>query len=192
MDKQNRFWVLKGEIWISVIRQVHPTGDEALSHLTNVPGALGNFIRIYPGVKDTDESKWLELWFQERISKHFFNKMDDSDLINSPDKPTFEKNPSSLTQMIRLSTIQPHYFRGFRNVQYPISIHGDLVVIDGRNTSGKTSLAEALEWLFTGWLSRRENMDLGSPHELENCISNQFCSPEGHDLGKCDLHIYRL
>ena len=34
---------------------------------------------------------------------------------------------------------------------------GDLVVIDGRNSSGKTSLAESLEWLFTGSLSRRES-----------------------------------
>ena len=70
--------------------------------------------------------------------------------------------------------MQPHYFRGFSQVNQPVALDGDLIVIDGRNSSGKTSLAEALEWLFTGALSRREQGQLGNPRELENCIGNQF------------------
>ena len=35
-------------------------------------------------------------------------------------------------------------------------------------------MAEALEWLFSGTLSRRESIDTGNARELENCITNQF------------------
>ena len=37
---------------------VHPTGDEVLSILANLPGALGNFILSYPGNQSEDAS-WL-------------------------------------------------------------------------------------------------------------------------------------
>ncbi|MBL0347275.1 MAG: AAA family ATPase [Anaerolineales bacterium] len=37
----------------------------------------------------------------------------------------------------------------------PINLTGKLIVIDGRNSSGKTSLAEAFEWLLSGQLIRR-------------------------------------
>ena len=42
-------------------------------------------------------------------------------------------------------------------------------------SSGKTRLAEALEWLLTGSPSRRERRHSGNPRELEKCMSNQFC-----------------
>jgi hypothetical protein len=57
---------------------------------------------------------------------------------------------------------------------------GDLIVVEGRNSSGKTSLAEALEWLLTGRLSRRECEELGHFSELEDCIGNLF-RPEGEE-----------
>ena len=50
----------------------------------------------------------------------------------------------------------------------------NFIVIEGRNSSGKTSLAEALEWLFSGSLSRRESSDAGNARELEDCVANQF------------------
>ena len=50
----------------------------------------------------------------------------------------------------------------------------DFIVIEGRNSSGKTSLAEALEWLLSGSLSRRESSHIGDTRELEHCITNVF------------------
>jgi DNA repair exonuclease SbcCD ATPase subunit len=68
----------------------------------------------------------------------------------------------------------PHYFRGFKALADPINLTGSLIVIEGKNSSGKTSLAEALEFLFRGSLSRREEHGEGNPEELENCIENQL------------------
>ena len=62
----------------------------------------------------------------------------------------------------------------------PIRMDGDLIVVEGRNSSGKTSLAEALEWLMTGRLSRRECEELGHPSELKDCVGNVF-RPEGEE-----------
>jgi hypothetical protein len=51
--------------------QGHPTHDEALSQLTIVPGAIGNFVKVYPSSQASDETDWLETWFNERISKYY-------------------------------------------------------------------------------------------------------------------------
>jgi hypothetical protein len=67
--------------------------------------------------------------------------------------------------------MQAHYFRGFRAQPQPIELDTDLVVVEGRNSSGKTSLAEAFEWLFTGHLSRRSAQHA---RELASCIGNEF------------------
>ena len=155
-------------------RQAHPTHDEVLSLLTGVPGALGDLVRTYPGIHASDETDWLGTWFNERANKYFTGTISPADEIHTPAPPSPPAQAGSAAEPIRLIAVQPHFFRGFRDIPDPIPLADDLVVIDGRNTSGKTSLAEALEWLFTGRLSRRESMDLGSPHELENCVSNQF------------------
>ncbi len=150
----------------------HSTGDEVLSILANIPGTLGGFVRVYPGSQSEDNS-WLDSWFITRTNGHFNQTIspDDKILVHKT-FPTVAQG--ILAEPIRLKSIEPHYFRGFREIQQPINVDGNLVVFEGRNSSGKTSLAEALEWLFTGWLSRRESKDLGSPRELENCISNEF------------------
>jgi len=154
--------------------QSHPTHDQALSLLAKTSGAIGEFVLCYPGTQTADETEWLESWFRDRTNRYFTETLSSSDEIQLPIPPPVPAQEELLAQPIRLVSIQPHYFRGFREIPQPIRFDGDLVVIDGRNTSGKTSLAEALEWLFTGCLSRRESMELGSPHELENCVSNQF------------------
>ncbi len=126
----------------------------------------------YPGSQSEDDS-WLDSWFITHTSRYF------NQAISADDKVIVHKTFPTLTQRtlaepVRLKSIEPHYFRGFREIQQPINVDGNLVVFEGRNSSGKTSLAEALEWLFTDRLSRRENKELGSARELENCISNEF------------------
>jgi len=80
----------------------------------------------------------------------------------------------------KLLSLRPHYFRGFRNIGEPIDLSSNLTVIDGRNSSGKTSLAEAFEWLLTGELVRRYMQQQGNARELENCIGNQL-KPAGEE-----------
>ena len=158
--------------------QMHSTGDEVLSLLTNLPGTLGSFVNVYPGSQSEDDN-WLDSWFTTHCKKYFDKTIspDDKTLVHK----TYPKATKEiLADPIRLKSIEPHYFRGFRVIQQPIDVEGDLVVFEGRNSSGKTSLAEAMEWLFTGRLSRRESKDLGSARELENCITNEF-RPENED-----------
>lgn len=159
---------------------IHPTGDEALSHLSNIPGIIGDFVFSYPGILASAESKWLDTWFLERIRKHFDQTQSYPEKIKLPESLSTPKQFKPLTQHITLKSVQPHYFRGFREVEEPINLDSGLAIIDGRNTSGKTSLAEALEWLFIGGLSRRDSQYMGSPHELEDCIKNEF-RPDGEE-----------
>lgn len=150
----------------------HSTGDEVLSLLANIPGTLGGFVHAYPG-SQSEDNFWLDSWFITRTNSHFNQTIspDDKILVHKT-FPTVAQG--ILAEPIRIKSIEPHYFRGLREIQQPINVDGNLVVFEGRNTSGKTSLAEALEWLFTGRLSRRESKELGSARELENCIGNEF------------------
>ena len=82
----------------------------------------------------------------------------------------FKVRPA-LTTNVRAVSVQANYFRGFLKQDVPIDLSGDLVVIDGRNSSGKTSLAEAVEWLLTGRLARRDQLNA---KEMHGYISNRF------------------
>jgi len=56
---------------------------------------------------------------------------------------------------MRLLSIKPTWFRAFGNTTDPINIDADLVVLHGANGFGKSSLSEAMEWLFFGKTKRR-------------------------------------
>ena len=149
-------------------------GDPIIDVLSRSSGALGQYVQSYPGSYNDADHGWLNDWFLKRISTHFRDSISDEDHID----PILEVDPmaigTSTALPATLVTLQPHYFRGFRQVDSPIILEGQLVVVEGRNSSGKTSLGEAFEWLLTGALSRREARDHGSPQELENCVANQF------------------
>ena len=84
---------------------------------------------------------------------------------------------SAAPRKVRFLSIRPYYFRGFRQLECPINLDADLVSVDGRNSSGKTSLAEAIEWLLSGNIQRREQ---GDPAEYAGFIANRF-RPEGRE-----------
>ena len=145
----------------------------ALGMILNARGAAGGLARAYT-TRDHSGDDWLESWFLRRTELHCASNIPEVEEIvpitfEANDVPQLSQRPG-----LSLVSIRPHYFRGFKTLPVPIDLTGNLIVIEGKNSSGKTSLAEALEFLFGGSLSRREEQGEGNPEELENCIENQL------------------
>ena len=161
---------MTGEIAASTPKEleVKPT---ALGILLDAQGAIGGLARAYTTRDDSGE-EWLESWFTRRTQGHFAASIPEDEPIVPLTLPPTNVLQLSQRTGLRLVSIRPHYFRGFKALPDPIAFTGALIVIEGKNSSGKTSLAEALEFLFRGSLSRREEHGEGNPEELENCIEN--------------------
>lgn len=78
---------------------------------------------------------------------------------------------------MRLIEIKPKYFRGFGNSDW-INLDNNLVILHGPNGFGKTSLAEAIEWLFYGKTKRRERGEALSQRDYLGSFRNVH-TPEG-------------
>jgi hypothetical protein len=61
--------------------------------------------------------------------------------------------------------IWPHHFRAFGAYDEPILLPGQLSIIYGGNGTGKSSLAEAIEWLLFGYTTRRRKGESFSKDE---------------------------
>ncbi|MBA4384291.1 MAG: hypothetical protein C0410_06115 [Anaerolinea sp.] len=151
--------------------------DKYIKALSNSESILSQFTKIFPGANTAQtDSTWLDKWFVSRAQ--YFHKNPDEQPLKKIDPPETLIESISTEKItnspFKLLDIQPNYFRGFRSLENPISLADGLVVIDGPNSSGKTSIAESFEWLFTGQLIRRNLQGLGAPKELENCIGNQL------------------
>jgi DNA repair exonuclease SbcCD ATPase subunit len=149
-------------------------GEHLLRALSKTEGIVSQYVLAF--LEASDPTEFIDHWFRTRATVY----LDDPDmsLDVSCDTDTIEvafQNWKS--KRVRFVSIQPNYFRGFRKQEKPINLQGNLVVLDGRNSSGKTSLAEAIEWVLTGHIVRRE---LGDPKELAECITNRF-KPENEE-----------
>ena len=58
----------------------------------------------------------------------------------------------------RIRSLTIKGFRAFGAVEQTLNLPADIAVVWGPNSKGKTSLAEAFEFLLTGQISRRELM----------------------------------
>ncbi len=154
--------------------QLSSTSDYILDSLSSLDNILGEFVSYY--IQENNESSWLYNYFKERVEFYFENidtKRIEKPFISSL-LPIELRNRPLVSETVFLKSILPHYFRGFRDSGVSIKFDSKLVIVEGRNSQGKTSLVEALEWLLTGNLSRRDSRELGDSKELENCISNSF------------------
>ncbi len=145
----------------------------ALGLLQDVTGAVGELVRVYT-TDGANKDGWLDSWLLRRTRLHYDGNISEDEQIVSVTSTVTGASTLPKRPGLRLVSITPHYFRGFKNLPNAIDLTGGLVVFEGKNSSGKTSLAEAIEFLFTGSLSRREDHGTGSTAELENCIVNQF------------------
>jgi DNA repair exonuclease SbcCD ATPase subunit len=73
---------------------------------------------------------------------------------------------------MRLLNLTVRNFRGFGNTGETIPLDGDLLLFYGPNGFGKTSLAEAIEWLFYGTTKRRQQGEGYSRSEYANSFAN--------------------
>ena len=84
-------------------------------------------------------------------------------------------------QKMIIEWIRPHCFRAFGRCD-PIVFEDQLTVFFGGNGSGKSSLAEAIEWLLLGYTTRRRKGDDLSKEEyrgsyarnMQNCPETPF------------------
>lgn len=169
----------------SVSARVHMrdwSGDLVLNALQDLEEPVGSLIRAFPGRQQlADAPDWLDTWFLDLAKKFASGNAPDPGKIVASAAKTGELSVLARTPVksrVRLSSIQPRFFRGFRGEANAISLEADLIVVEGRNSSGKTSVSEAIEWVLTGQLSRRTSGHYGHPRELADCISNEF-RPDG-------------
>ncbi len=73
---------------------------------------------------------------------------------------------------MRLVNLTIRNFRGFGAAGQTIPLEGDLLLFFGPNGFGKTSLAEAIEWLFYGMTKRRQQGEGYSRSEYSNSFAN--------------------
>ena len=73
---------------------------------------------------------------------------------------------------MRLLELTVRNFRGFGPAIDPVDLDADLVLLFGPNGHGKTSLAEAIEWLFYGTTKRRLRGEDYSKAEYANTFAN--------------------
>jgi len=154
--------------------------DPVMRALVALPDPVGSLVGSFPGLAGVaDDPHWLDPWFVRLIEAYASGRAPAEVTLTAAsaeesgaDLRVLAKTP--VQRQVRLISIEPHYFRGFREIEYPIALDDDLIVFEGRNSSGKTSLSEAVEWVFTGGLSRRSSGLFGHPRELANCIANEF------------------
>ena len=73
---------------------------------------------------------------------------------------------------MRLIELTIKNFRGFGPAVPPIDLSSDLVLMYGPNGHGKTSVAEAVEWLFYGTTKRRQRGEQFSRAEFAGTYAN--------------------
>ncbi len=159
--------------------------DLVLRALEEIQSPIGTLISACPGrAAAAEDPTWIDDWFRGLVAD-----------CNSGTPPKLPKliassvEPGVLSPLarppvaktVRVLSIQANYFRGYREARAEINLDADLVVVEGRNSTGKTSLSEAVEWLLTGILSRRHTGRYGSARELADCITNEFC-PVGNSV----------
>ncbi len=167
-----------------------PHTDLVLKALCDLPDPLGSLVRAFPGrAAAAIEAQWIDGWFIEQARAFEAGK---------PPKPieltAHEPGAGELSVLakppvstrVRIISILPRHFRGFRTLKEHVNLEAGLVIIEGPNSSGKTSLSEALEWVLTGGLSRRAS---GHPRELANCIANEFRPDEELTWVECLLTV---
>ena len=104
---------------------IHPTGDEALTHLSSGNSVGVSLVKAFPSSTDAEDLGWLHAWFHDRIAQHYSGKIDEKSSL-SFDPPQEESSSGPIAPPVRLGSLQANYFRGFREMSVPIDMSGNL------------------------------------------------------------------
>jgi hypothetical protein len=179
------------------------SNDLVLKALQTLEEPVGSLVRAFPGrAAAADDAGWIDKWFLDLVRRIAAGHGPDPKTIiaSAAEESVLSRLAKPPVELpVRLISLRPQFFRGFRAVAMPIQLDADLVAIEGRNSSGKTSVSEAIEWVLTGQLSRRTSGEHGHASELADCIGNEF-RPEGQDtlveltvrVGDEPLHLKRI
>jgi hypothetical protein len=164
--------------------------DLVLQALSDLAEPIGSLVKAFPGrVAATQDTHWIDAWFNEQSTAFAAGKAPEPFKLTTHEPRAGELSPlkrSPVSSRVRLISVLPHYFRGFRAPKRLVTLESELILIEGPNSSGKTSLSEAFEWVFTGGLSRRSS---GHPRELANCIANEFRPADEQTWVECVLGV---
>ena len=89
---------------------------------------------------------------------------------------------------MRLMRIRPHYFRAFGNSDW-VNLNSDLVLVFGPNGFGKTSLAEAVEWLLYGRTHRRRRGEELSQRDYQGSYRNAHAEEAETTFVECEVRL---
>ena len=156
--------------------------NDPFAPISKLDHPVAELVRNYLARK----AEWaIDDWFLQRAGTYYQDQDADVDKAFSLENLTYPLG-SAAPRKVRFLSIRPYYFRGFQQLESPINLNADLVTVYGRNSSGKTSLAEAIEWILTERIKRREE---GHPTEFANFVVNRF-RPEGQKTWvECDLTV---
>lgn len=160
-------------------KYTHSSKDLLLSALGSIDSQVGKFVRAFPGSGGiAADGGWLDRWFAAECVSDGDDQAKNGKALVAPDVKAeltqlLSASGVTVTKRLSLKSLRPQHFRGYRLLEETLDLSGTLVVIEGRNSAGKTSLAEALEWLFTGQLQRRLDQEQGNPKELAECVQSQ-------------------
>jgi AAA domain-containing protein len=164
--------------------------DNVLRALEAQAEPIGTLVSAFPGeAAAIADQHWIDTWFTDQAKRFAAGTppLVPMIVVSRADASVLDplaKRPATST--VKLLSLEPNYFRGFRASAGPISFGESLVVVEGLNSSGKTSISEAVEWLLTGGLSRRSS---GHPKELANCIANEFRPESESTWVACTLEV---
>jgi len=85
----------------------------------------------------------------------------------------------ALMNALRLRKIKIQGFRSFGSARQTIDLPDTITALWGGNSQGKTSLAEAIEFLITGQIARRELL-ASAKDEFSDCLRSAHISKLFH------------
>lgn len=149
---------------VEVFVQEHNTNDY-LEVLSQEDNSLG---RLVSGFLQQSQS-FISDWINEEAKKYMLDSegYDDTSIIAEG----IEEIQNKKVKPFKILDLELANFRGVREKQQ-LDFSSPITIVTGESSAGKTSIAEAIEWVLTGKLSRYQSNTTGESTELKDCIRN--------------------
>lgn len=142
----------------------HNTNDY-LEILSEQDNSLGRLVNEFLKQPQTFIQNWINSEAQKFINEKE-NYNEDSIILDG-----IEHIQNKKVKPFKIINLELSNFRGVRDYQQ-INFSSPITIVTGESSTGKTTIAEAIEWLLTGKLSRYQSNTTGEAAELKNCIRN--------------------